>query len=198
MSIVCAAMENGEVAIAADTQLSFGSLKINAPQLNNASKLFKVNDSVVGVVGWNAISSLFEYVAEIHGEIFDFTDRKQIFATLLKLHGLLKEEYFLETSENRSQPVESLQLDAMIINANGIYEISSYREVNQYGRYWAIGSGMRYALGAMEALYDTGISAKALVLNGVEAACKFDNSCSLPATSEVMEATSAQRIVMVN
>ena len=81
MSIVCAAIKNGEIAIAADTQLSFGSLIVGSDNLDNASKLYTVEDNVVGIVGWNPVSSLFEYVTEEHKEIFNFSDRKNILKT---------------------------------------------------------------------------------------------------------------------
>ena len=109
----------------------------------------------------------------------------------------MKENYFLETDEYDSQPVESLQLDALIINENGIYAISSYREVNQYSRFWSIGSGYRYSLGAMEVLYGKATNARQLVEAGVYAAAKFDNGCSLPATSEVMTLSVEQRVAIV-
>jgi len=85
----------------------------------------------------------------------------------------------------------------LIINKNGIFEIGSYREVNQYLRFWAIGSGSRYTLGAMEALYDKAIDAKELVESGVYAAAKIDGHCSLPATSEVMKLSTEQRVAIV-
>ncbi len=116
----------------------------------------------------------------------------------MNLHKEMKENYYLETSEHRSQPVESTQLDALIINKNGIYEIGSYREVNQFSRFWAIGSGCKYSLGAMEALYDKAIDAEELVEAGVNAAAKFDNYCSLPVTSEVMKLSVEQRVTMVS
>lgn len=188
MSVVCAAIKNGEIAIAADTQLSFGSLIVGAENLGNSSKLYVVEDNVIGVVGWNAVCSLFEYVAEEHKEIFNFSDRKNILKTLFKLHTLLKNEYFLETHEDREQPVESIQLRAIIINCHGIYEINSYREVNHYSKYWAIGSGRYYALGALHSQYETHASAKELVLSGVASACCFDDGCSLPSNVEVIKA----------
>ena len=108
-----------------------------------------------------------------------------------------KDNYYLETYEDSSQPVESLQLDALVINKFGIFEIGSYRDVNQFSRFWAVGSGSRYSLGAMEALYGKTVDAKELVEAGVNAAAKFDKHCSLPATSEVMKLSVKQRVALV-
>ena len=198
MSIVCAAIKNDGIAIAADTQMSMGSLVVTAEDLKNCDKLLRVSDSVIGIVGWKAMSTMLETIINEKGGFFVLDDRKKIYKSLMNLHKEMKENYFLETSEDSDQPVESLQLDALIINKNGIYAISSYREVNQYSRFWAIGSGYRYSLGAMEALYDKVVDAKDLVAAGVYAAAKFDNGCSLPATSEVMKLAVEQRVAMVS
>ena len=198
MSIVCAAIKDDEIAITADTQMSMGSLVTTAEDLKNCDKLLRVNDNVIGIVGWKAMSIMLETIISEKGGLFVMDDRKKIYKSLMNLHKEMKQNYFLETDEYDSQPVESLQLDALIINKNGIYAISSYREVNQYSRFWAIGSGYRYSLGAMEVLYGKATSAKELVEAGVYAAAKFDSGCSLPATSEVMTLSVEQRVAIVS
>ena len=198
MSIVCAAIKKDEIAIAADTQMSVGSLVTTAEDLKNCDKLLRVNGSVIGTVGWKAMSIMLETIISEKGGLFVMDDRNKIYRSMMNLHKEMKENYFLETSEFKSQPVESLQLEALIINKNGIFEIGSYREVNQFSRFWAIGSGSRYSMGAMEALYHNAIDAKDLVEAGVYAAAKFDSGCSLPATSEVMKLSVEQRVAMVN
>jgi ATP-dependent protease HslVU (ClpYQ) peptidase subunit len=175
-----------------------GSLVTTAEDLKNCDKLLRVNGSVIGTVGWKAMSIMLETIISEKGGLFVMDDRNKIYRSMMNLHKEMKENYYLETSEFKSQPVESLQLEALIINKNGIFEIGSYREVNQFSRFWAIGSGSRYSLGAMEALYHNAIDAKDLVEAGVYAAAKFDSGCSLPATSEVMKLSVEQRVAMVN
>ena len=198
MSIVCAAIKNDEIAIAADTQMSWGSLVTTAEDLQNSDKLLRVNGNVIGTVGWKAMAVMLEAIVGEKAEIFVMDDRKKIYQSLMKLHEEMKQNYYLETSEYKSQPVESLQLDALVVNKNGIFVISSYREVNQFSRFWAIGSGSRYSLGAMEALYSKASNAIELVEAGVFAATKFDDGCSLPSTSEVMKLVVAQSVAMVS
>lgn len=198
MSIVCAAIKGEEIAIAADTQLSKGSMVITAEDLENCNKLLRVNDNVIGIVGWSAMSTMLETIMAEKAGLFIMDDRKKIYRSLMNLHKEMKENYFLETDEYDSQPVESLQLDALVINKYGIFEIGSYRDVSKYSRFWAAGSGSRYGLGAMEALYGTANNAKELVEAGVKAAAKFDSGCSLPATSEVMTLSVEQRVAIVS
>ena len=77
--------------------------------------------------------------------------RDEVFETFLKLHPKLKEQFFLNTKEEESDPYESSQFTVLIANAAGIFGVYSYREVFEFDRFWAIGSGRSFALGAMYA-----------------------------------------------
>lgn len=190
MSIVCATIKNGEVAIAADTQLGFGSTKVSAKYLKNPDKLYSINGNVIGIVGWTAVTNIVEHLLQSKPDLFNLSTRDEIYETLMTLHGIMKDKYFIETKENDDQPVESNQLDAIIINENGLFEIGSYRDIYEYSQFWAIGSGRRYALGAMEAIYETPMSAADIAVAGVNAACTFDDGCGLPVTVECLKLVS--------
>ena len=187
MSIVCAAIKNGVVAISADTQTSYGSLSVSATHMKNSGKLYAIKRSVIGVVGWRAMTDVLEHLMINEKELFQLDNRMDIFSTLLKLQEKMKDEYYIDTTEDSDQPVESNQLTAMIVNKHGIFQVGSYREVNQYNTYWAIGSGKRLGLGAMHALYNTNVSAKRIVEAGVRAAAEYDDSCSLPLNTRTVK-----------
>jgi len=189
MSVVCAAIKNGVIAISSDTQSNFGSITVSAKHMKSSSKLYSVNQSIMGVVGWHAISDMVQHLIIHEKKLFQLNSRMEIFSTLISLHEKMKDNYFIETKEDDEQPVESNQLDALIVNKHGLFEISSYREVNEYNTFWAIGSGRRFSLGAMHALYDTKASAKTLVEAGVKAATEFDESCGLPMNTRTMKLT---------
>ncbi len=196
MSVVSAARKNNEIAICADSQLTYGSLTVSAAHLKNSSKLYEVNDSVLGIVGWCAITTVIEHLIENDPEVFRLRGRMEILSTVLKLHELMKDSYFLETHECRDQPVESMQLHALIINSLGMFEINSYREVNEFGDFWAIGSGNRLALGAMHALYDGASGAREIAESGVRAAAEFDENCGLPLNSGVVCGRQLKAVVL--
>ncbi len=186
MSIVCAVKKHNEIAISADSLLSYGSLKVTAGYLKNSKKLHAVNGSVIGLVGWSAITTIVEHLIENEPELFRFANRMEIVATLLKLHDRMKDDYFMQTREDSDQPVESMQLHGLVINQHGLFEVNSYREVNEYDNFWAIGSGRRLALGAMHALYEQELSAQAIAEAGIRAAAEFDDGCCLPLNSGVV------------
>ena len=186
MSIVCAAIKNKEVAISCDTVCNFGSINASARHIKNSNKLYAINGSIMGIVGWSAVADVVEHLISTDKELFKLNDRMGIFTTLTGLHKRMKETYGLETRENEDQPVESTQLDALVINQNGLFEISSYRDVREYKTFWALGSGQKLGLGAMHALYDKDVSAKDIVEAGVKAAADFDDGCGLPLKSKVI------------
>lgn len=188
MSIVVAALKEGKVTIAADSQTNFGSLKVGQKLMADHHKLHKVGDSYIGLVGWSATSQILEHLMQNQPELFKLKSRMDIFETLLALQSKLKELYFIETREDEEeQPVESNQLEGLIINDQGLFSFGSFREVHQFHQYWAAGSGKRIAMGAMHAMYDTAASSEEIAAAGVNAACDLDESCALPMVSFTLE-----------
>jgi ATP-dependent protease HslVU (ClpYQ) peptidase subunit len=58
--------------------------------------------------------------------------------------------------------------------------VESYREVFEFERFWAIGSGRRFALGAMHAVFERARTARDVATAGVLAGCEFDTSKAGP------------------
>ena len=87
-------------------------------------------------------------------ELLKLGSKDEVFDTFTKLHPYLKENFFLQTKEEDSDPYESSQFSVVIANASGIYGLYSYREVFEFKEFWGIGSGRSFALGAMHAVYD--------------------------------------------
>ncbi|MFT5115394.1 MAG: ATP-dependent HslUV protease subunit HslV [Parasphingorhabdus sp.] len=187
MTVICAAIKNGVAAISSDTQTNFGSTIASAKHKKNSNKLFSVNGSVLGFTGWCAMADALEHMILTERKLFQLKSRMQIFTTFLELHAKLKKEYFVETKDGEEQPVESSQIDALIVNKHGLFEISGYREVSEYLTYWSIGSGRNVALGAMHALYSEKKTAKQIAEAGVRAAAEFDDGCGLPLNTRTMQ-----------
>ena len=117
----------------------------------------------------------------------DFSSRLAIFESFLALHPLLKEKYFLNAKDEDDDPYESTQIDALIANPFGIFGVHSLREVTEYKKFWAIGSGAEYALGAMFAVYDSAASAEEIAHAGVAAGAEFNNASSMPLSSYMID-----------
>ena len=144
-------------------------------------KIFRVRDSYIGLAGSTAHFSVFAQALTHLGEEVQMHSRQEIFNTFQRLHPVLKERFFLNPKEEDGDPYESSQITALIANASGIYGVYSYREVFSFDRFWGIGSGRNFALGAMYAVYERTASARRIAEIGVRAGAEFDKSSSLPA-----------------
>jgi ATP-dependent HslUV protease, peptidase subunit HslV len=180
MTTVVVARKGGMVAIAADTLVTFGDTRLAHGYEANL-KLFKVGDSWIGMAGTTAHFPVLRRVLDaLPADELKLHSRDQVFDTFLKLHPKLKENFFLNTKEEDSDPYESSQFTALIANHAGIFGVYSYREVFEFDRFWGIGTGRAFALGAMYAGYDRAKTAREVAELGVRAGCEFDKNSSAP------------------
>ena len=180
MTTVVVAKKNGQVAIAADTLVTFGDTRLS-DRFESNSKLFKVNTlagpSYVGLAGTVAhFPALRKAMLALPKEELLLGSKDEVYDTFTKLHPLLKDKFFLQTKEEDSDPYESMQFSSVIANASGIYGLYSYREVFEFKEFWGIGSGRSFALGAMYAGWDKSKTAREIAALGVRAGCEFDKN----------------------
>jgi ATP-dependent protease HslVU (ClpYQ) peptidase subunit len=193
MSTIVAAVKNGVACIAADSLTSFGDTKQSAEFVVNSDKILSLSNAAsktityMGIVGSAAHHLVMQNMVEDHADKIDLSDRMSIFTTLKTIHPILKEEYFLNSKEDDDDSYESSRVDALIMNENGIFGLYSLREVEQYSRFWAVGSGSEFALGAMQTAYEIYDTAEQIAQAGVVAGATFDNASSLPMTSYTLE-----------
>lgn len=186
MSVIVAVEKGNRVAIGADSLYSAGNMKVPPEHKVNHHKLHKWGHCWLGLIGWGALSNIVETLIRDNPQAFNDYSRQGVFDALRALHPILREEFYIEVSEDKSQPVESSQLDGLIITPGGIVGFSSYRNVNEYARFWAIGAGREYALGAMHACYDRLRDPVAIARHGVQAAITYDDSCGGPVQTHSM------------
>ena len=187
MTTVVVVRKGGTVAIAADSLVTFGDTRLGHGYESN-EKVFKVGDSWIGMAGTTAHFPVLRRALEAlpPGEL-KLHSRDEVFETFLKLHPKLKETFFLNTKEEDSDPYESSQFTALIANHAGIFGVYSYREVFEFDRFWGIGTGRAFALGAMYAGYDKAKSARELAELGVRAGCEFDKNSSGPINAHTIK-----------
>lgn len=180
MSTVVVAKLGATVAIASDSLVTFGETRL-PPGYEANSKIFEVAGTWVGAVGSTAhFPVLRQALAALPPEALQLHSRDAIFETFVKLHPLLKDRFFMNTKEHDSDPYESSQFSILLASRHGIFGVESYREVFEFERFWAIGSGRRFALGAMHATYTRARSAREVAQAGVLAGCEFDTSSAAP------------------
>jgi ATP-dependent HslUV protease subunit HslV len=187
MTTICVACKAGQVAIAADALVTFGDTRL-AHGYEANEKVFRIGDSWVGMAGTTAhFPVLRRALGALPKQELNLGSRDEVFETFLKLHPKLKEQFFLNTKEEESDPYESSQFTVLIANATGAYGVYSYREVFEFDRFWAIGSGRSFALGAMYAHFDRARTAREVAELGVRAGCEFDKNSAAPVRAHTIK-----------
>ncbi|WP_148715246.1 MFS transporter [Chitinolyticbacter meiyuanensis] len=182
MTTVVVVKKNNEVAIAADSQSTFGDTRLAAPLDAKWNKIFEAHGGYFSIAGSAAHDLVLQSLLK-KTKSLDFGGRQAIFESFRKLHPKLKEDFFLKTDEEEDDPYESSQMTVLLANAAGIFGVYSLREVYEFERFWAIGTGRDYAIGAMHTVYERDdLSAADIARIGIEAGCAFDISSSLPMT----------------
>lgn len=181
MTTLVVVRKNHVAAIAADSLTTFGDTRLSAEFDRTYDKIVHYKGNYIGLCGSAAHQLVFESLLAKQDDL-DFSTKRAIFETFRKLHPILKEQHFLNPKEEEDDPYESTQVTALIANPNGIFGVYSMREVFEYTRFWAVGSGREFALGAMHTQYDQLNSAEAVAEIGVNAGATFDKNSSLPLT----------------
>jgi ATP-dependent protease HslVU (ClpYQ) peptidase subunit len=191
VSTIVAVIKNNRACIAADSLTSFGDTRQAAEFVSDYEKIIRFSEhDHIGIVGSAAHHLVMQNLLHKHADKVDLSDRFHIFESMRQmrqLHPILKEEYFLNSKDEDDDSYESSRVDALIMNRSGIFGLYSLREVDQYTRFWAVGSGAEFALGAMHVAWDLLDDAEAIARAGVEAGACFDNASSLPMTSYSVE-----------
>lgn len=181
MSTIVVVRKHDSIVIASDTVSKVGNIRVRSTYRTFHDKISRYDDTYVGTVGAAVHQDVLDDIYARYKELFSFEDRNAIFRTYLKLHPILKEEYFINSSADKDDEYESSQIEALVANSHGIFGMYSWRTVIEYERFWGIGSGREFAMGAMHALYETH-TAEEIARAGVLAACDFDDASELPVT----------------
>ena len=164
--------------MAADTQTNFGSLR-SLTDNHRALKIKKIGAAYVGTTGWGVYDNILDDFPE-GTKLPPLTTRKSIFRFFMRLWKSLHERYSLvndQCDDHTDSPFGDLDASFIIANALGIFHVSSDMSVTQFEKYYAVGSGADFSLGALYVLYDEVPDAVTLATRAVEAAIALNNTC---------------------
>ena len=179
MTTIVVVRKGGTAVIAADTLTTFGTTRLAPAYDRHPEKITAYGDSFLGVAGSAAHQLVIENVLARTPNL-DFHGKAAIYESFRRIHPVLKEEAFLNPKEEEDDPYESSQMTVMIANPSGIFAVYSMREVFEFDRFWAIGSGRDFALGAMYVVYRSEAKSAAVAQAGIHAGAEFDTGTSEP------------------
>ncbi len=185
MTTVTVVRKNGVAAIAADSMTKWGTGKETADYIVNHHKIIQIGDTYLALTGAPAAKLILkDYFSKAKNKPPKFENVASIFGSWLGLHAAMKETYFLNPSGEDEDAFETTQIDVALANPYGIFGVAQHRDVQEYSRFYALGSGYSYAVGAMFAVYhDPDKTAEEIARIGVQAAADFDDSTGLPVFS---------------
>ena len=173
--------KDGIACMAADTLTTFGSCKQPAKYVESPEKILRVGDGYLGFVGWSVNQIVLESALGNGLDLPEVRDELELFEFSRKLHTKLKDEYFLNPTED-GDAYETSQMTVFLMNRHGLFALYSNRSVERNRRFNAVGSGGRFALGAMYAAYELDLPSEDVARLGVEAGAEFDDGSAAPIT----------------
>jgi ATP-dependent protease HslVU (ClpYQ) peptidase subunit len=180
MSTIVVVRKDGTAVIGADTLTKLGYTCESAEYIRHHSKIIKVGQNFIGVVG-HASGGLVmaSYFSSLKTKV-TWDSQQSIFEMARTMHTSLKDDYFLNPTEDTDDPFESSQFSCLIANQHGIFGLYALRSVQEYTKFYAFGSGYKFALGAMHAVYNSKMTASQIAKAGLSAAAEFDDATGSP------------------
>ncbi|WP_421780938.1 hypothetical protein [Kiloniella litopenaei] len=171
MSIVIAVKKQGKIVIGSDSKCSDINTLHPAQEKINSSKIHFLKHGTIGHVGETTYHTILDYLCLEHEDCFNFADRMSTYKSMLKIQKILTEECLSLPTGNH---FKGSGMNLLIATHKTIFHIDPERNVDEFSRFWAIGSGHSFALGSLESLYETSLAAEQIVEQTLHTVCKYD------------------------
>ena len=174
-------VRKGEIAcIACDTLATIGSLKQKAHYSDAPGKIFRFRDAYIGTVGYAVHNAVLQSYFSRHPDDVKLDTPAEIFETWRQMHSTLREEYHMNPRAETDDAYETTRMSALLASPRGIFGVTPSRDVEAFPRFWAIGSGAAFAVGAMFTLFERSGDPEEIARAGVAAGAEFDDGSELP------------------
>jgi ATP-dependent HslUV protease subunit HslV len=188
MSIAVAVQKNGRITLGTDSQTSFGASRMPVENLRT-TKMHAIGGSLMATTGWGLYENILDdYLARFPNT--EFGGKREIFNFFMGFWRELRDHYTLvkeQCDKDDESPFANLDAAFLVVNKCGIYHVGSDMSVTRFERYYAIGSGGDYSLGAVEAIYAQTSSTQEICQRAVEVAIAFDVHCGGPVQLESLD-----------
>jgi ATP-dependent HslUV protease, peptidase subunit HslV len=180
MSTIVVVRKAGFACIACDTLATIGALKQKAHYSEAPDKIFRFRDTYIGTVGYAVHNAVLQSYFSRYPDNVKLDTPAEIFETWRQMHRTLREEYHMNPRAETDDAYETTRMSALLASPRGIFGVTPSRDVEAFPRFWAIGSGAAFAVGAMFTLYERSDDPEELARAGVAAGAEFDDGSELP------------------
>ena len=178
MSIAVAVKKGRKTVIAADTQSNFGDRRVTVDN-HRAPKIRRVGSSYIATSGWGIYDDILrDHLTRVRKPAV--RTEKDVFAFFMKLWKELHERYSLvndQAHDDDHSPFGDLDAAFLVVSKDAIMHVSGNMSVSRFEKYYAIGSGADFAMGALHVLYDRVQDAEQLAREACATAMAFDVFC---------------------
>lgn len=177
MSIVVAVAKAGRAVMAADTQSTFGS-KVLPPDNQASNKMRRIGASLLGRSGWGVYDNILDEVLD-EKPAPELADAAGIFRFFNELWRLLHRRYAFvnDQAKRKDSPFGDLGGSFLVANRAGIFYVAPNLGVTRFERYFAIGTGADFALGALYQLHGREGDAERIARDAVATAIALNVQC---------------------
>ncbi len=175
MSIAVVVKKDNKIVIGADTLQCFDSNMTGEDNLDE-SKLRRIGNAMVA--GWGLYDNILDdYLKE--KKSVRLSTKQQVFLFFKRLWPVLHEKYSFvkDQCDDNSSPFGELDSSFLIATKKRIFFVSSNMCVTEFRKFYAIGAGRDYAIGAMHVLYDQEKSAEEIARLAIESAISNNVYC---------------------
>lgn len=178
MTIALAVRKNGRTFIAADSLVTFGGERF-FPDNCQFNKIQRVGESLMVWAGW----SLYAEILTAHLATSPpprLETELEVFNFFMNLWRAMRADFIYMQRESRNHPFADLDSTFLLANRGGMYRVASDMDVTQFQQYTAIGSGSKYALGALRVLFDQIDEPEEIARKAVQVGIDCDVFCGGP------------------
>jgi len=177
MSIAVVVKKNNETVIGADTLQCFDSNMASIDNLNE-SKLRHIGSAILASTGWGLYANILDDYL-LSKKSVKLSTKHNIFLFFKELWPVLHKKYSFvnDQSSNNDSPFGELDSSFLIATKKSIFYVSSNLCVTEFLKFYAIGVGRDYAIGAMHVLYEQNKSAEEIARLAIEAAISNNVYC---------------------
>lgn len=177
MTVAVAVRKGGRTVLAADSLVNFGGQRF-PPQNCRFHKIFRLGSTSIVWAGW----SLYAEMLTAHlarNEPPPLMSEPEVFSFFVRFWRSMREEYtFVSRGQQAGDPpFVDLESVFLLVNRAGMFRVAGDMDVTAFEQFCAIGSGSKYALGALSVLYPQDLDAAEIALRAVQVGIDYDVHC---------------------
>jgi ATP-dependent protease HslVU (ClpYQ) peptidase subunit len=177
MTIAVAVRKDGRTVLAADSLVNFGGQRF-PPENCRFHKIFRMGSTSIVWAGWSLYAEMLTaHLAQ--NEPPPLASEPEVFTFFVRFWRSMRDDFTFITQGSRGveHPFADLESVFLLVNRAGMFRVAGDMDVTPFEQFCAIGSGSKYALGALHVLYPGNLDAAEIAVRAVRVGIEYDVYC---------------------